>query len=40
VLNLLSGALHTTTLESLQAANRQGGASKTKRMQRRVIASK
>ena len=34
VLNLISGALHTTTLESLQAANRKSGQSKTKRMQR------
>jgi hypothetical protein len=34
VLNLISGALHTTTRESLQAANRKSGESKTKRMQR------
>jgi transposase len=34
VLNLLSGALHTTTLESLQAANRKSKQSKNKRMQR------
>jgi hypothetical protein len=34
VLNLSSGALHTTTHESLQAANRKGKQSKTKRMQR------
>jgi transposase len=34
VLNLISAALHTTTLESLQAANRQSQDSKTKRMQR------
>src|SRR3954469_510443 len=34
VLNLLSGALHTTTLESLRAANRRSGESKTRRMQR------
>jgi transposase len=34
VLNLLSGALHTNTLESLQAANRKSGESKTRRMQR------
>jgi transposase len=34
VLNLVSGALHTNTLESLQAANRNSGESKTKRMQR------
>jgi transposase len=34
VLNLISGALHTTTLESLQAANRKSKQSKTRRMQR------
>jgi transposase len=34
VLNLTSGALHTNTLESLQAANRKSGESKTRRMQR------
>lgn len=34
VLNLISGALHTNTLESLQAANRKSQESKTKRMQR------
>lgn len=34
VLNLLRGALHTTTHESLQAANRKSKESKTKRMQR------
>ena len=34
VLNLLSGALHTNTLESLQAANRKSAESKTRRMQR------
>jgi len=34
VLNLISGALHTNTLESLQAANRKGVQGKTKRMQR------
>jgi transposase len=34
VLNLISGALHTNTLESLQAANRKSRESKTKRMQR------
>ena len=34
VLNLISGALHTTTLESLQAANRKRKESKTRRMQR------
>lgn len=33
VMNLISGALHTNTLESLQAANRKSGFSKTKRMQ-------
>lgn len=34
VLNLISGALHTTTLESLQAANRKNKESKNRRMQR------
>ncbi len=34
VLNLLSGLLHTNTLESLQSANRKSGESKTRRMQR------
>jgi transposase len=34
VMNLISGALHTNTLESLQAANRKSTDSKTKRMQR------
>ena len=34
VLNLISGALHSTTLESLQADNRNSGQSKTRRMQR------
>jgi transposase len=34
VLNLISGALHTTTLESLQKANRKSKESKTRRMQR------
>jgi hypothetical protein len=34
VMNLVSGVLHTNTLESLQAANRKSGASKTRRMQR------
>ena len=34
VLNLVSGALHSNTLESLQAANRNSGQSKTQRMQR------
>jgi hypothetical protein len=34
VMNLVSGVLHTNTLESLQAANRKAGESKTRRMQR------
>ena len=34
VMNLISGALHTNTLESLRAANRKSGESKTRRMQR------
>ena len=34
VLNLISGALHTNTLESLQAANRKSKESKTRRLQR------
>jgi transposase len=34
VLQLISGALHTNTLESLQADNRKSKESKTKRMQR------
>jgi DDE superfamily endonuclease len=34
VANLISGALHANTHESLQAANRKGGDSKTRRMQR------
>jgi len=34
VLNLISGALHTTTLESLRAANRRSKESKNRRMQR------
>jgi hypothetical protein len=34
VMNLISGLVHTNTLESLQAANRKSGVSKTKRMQR------
>ena len=33
VMNLISGALHSNTLESLQATNRKSGLSKTKRMQ-------
>jgi transposase len=38
VLNLLSGALHANTLESLQAANRKRKESKTRRMQRAFAA--
>jgi transposase len=34
VMNLVSGGLHTNTLESLQAANRTSDESKTKRMPR------
>jgi hypothetical protein len=34
VMNPVSGVLHTNTLESLQAANRKSGESKTRRMQR------
>jgi transposase len=34
VLNLISGALHTNTLESLQKENRKSTESKTRRMQR------
>jgi transposase len=34
VLNLVSGAVHSNTLESLQAANRKSEDSKTRRMQR------
>jgi len=34
VLNLLSGAVHANTFESLQAANRKKKESKTRRMQR------
>jgi transposase len=34
VMNLISGALHTNTWESLQKANRQRGQSKTRRMQK------
>ena len=34
VLNLLTGAVHANTLESLQAVNRQKKESKTRRMQR------
>lgn len=38
VLNLLTGAVHANTLESLQAANRKGKESKTRRMQRALAA--
>jgi transposase len=38
VLNLISGALHSNTLESLQAANRKSTESKTRRMQRAFAA--
>src|SRR3954470_24072347 len=38
VMNLISGALHTTTLESLQADARTSGESKTRRMQRAFAA--
>src|SRR6202007_1369515 len=34
VMNLVTGVIHATTLESRQAANRKGGESKTRRMQR------
>jgi hypothetical protein len=34
VLNLISGALHANTLESLQASNRKSEESKTRRMQK------
>ena len=34
VLNLVSGALHSNTLESLHKANRDSGEGKTRRMQR------
>src|SRR5271165_1908690 len=34
VLNLVSGAVHANTLESLQAAKRKSADSKTRRMQR------
>jgi transposase len=34
VMNLISGAIHANTLESLQAANRKSADSKTRRMQR------
>lgn len=38
VLNLISGALHTNTLESLQASNRKSEESKTRRMQKAFAA--
>jgi len=38
VLNLITGALHANTLESLQAANRKSEQSKTKRMQKAFAA--
>jgi transposase len=38
VLNLISGALHSNTLESLQAANRKSKDGKTKRMQKAFAA--
>jgi transposase len=38
VLNLISGALHANTSESLQAANRKSQDSKTRRMQRAFAA--
>src|SRR5262249_1935365 len=38
VLNLISGALHTNTLESLRAAARKSGESKARRMQRAFAA--
>ena len=38
VMNLVSGVLHTNTLESLQAANRKSGESKTRRMQQAFAA--
>lgn len=38
VLNLLSGALHANTLESLQASNRGSEESKTRRMQKAFAA--
>jgi transposase len=34
VMNLVSGVIHANTLESLQAANRKGEDSKTRRMQK------
>src|SRR5215813_1700500 len=38
VLNLVSGAVHSSTSESLQAANRKSPDSKTRRMQRAFAA--
>ncbi len=38
VMNLISGALHANTVESLQAANRKSGQSKTRRMQQAFAA--
>jgi transposase len=38
VLNLISGALHANTLESLQASNRKSAGSKTRRMQKAFAA--
>jgi len=38
VINLISGALHANTLESLQSANRKSKESKTKRMQKAFAA--
>jgi transposase len=38
VLNLISGVLHANTVESLQAANRKSGQSKTRRMQQAFAA--
>jgi hypothetical protein len=38
VLNLISGALHANTLESLRASNRRGEESKTRRMQKAFAA--
>lgn len=38
VLNVVSGLLHTNTHESVRAANRRGGLSKTRRLQRAFAA--
>ena len=38
VMNLISGAIHANTLESLQAVNRKGQDSKTRRMQKAFAA--